>query len=125
MLFVPDHFKTMETYNEIMRTMPEASHYIPDQFKAKEICEKAVRESLFSLQYFPDWFVAQSEQIKTGDDYYYDDDEFIEWYEGYQKGMAQKAQTKEELLPIAQHPDRVMDWCMSEDEKKETEKLRK
>ena len=33
------------------------------------------------------------------------------------------AKIKEELLPIAWHPNRVMDWCMSEDEKKETEKL--
>ena len=46
-----------------------------------------------------------------------DDDELIEWYEGYQKRKAQKAQIKEELMPIAWHPDRVMDWCMSKDEK--------
>ena len=26
-------------------------------------------------------------------------------------------------MPIARHPNRVMDWCMSEDEKKETEKM--
>ena len=30
----------------------------------------------------------------------------------------QKANIKEELLPIAWHSGRVMDWCMSEDEKK-------
>ena len=47
----------------------------------------------------------------------------IEWYKGYKKRMAQKANIKEELLPIAWHPDHVMDWCVSEDEKKETEKL--
>ena len=25
--------------------------------------------------------------------------------------------SKEELMPIAWHPGRVMDWCMTEDEK--------
>ena len=37
--------------------------------------------------------------------------------------MAQKAQIKKELIPIAWHPSRHWDWCMSEDEKQETEKL--
>ena len=29
---------------------------------------------------------------------------------------AQNLKIKEELLPIAWHPNRVKDWCMSEDE---------
>ena len=37
---------------------------------------------------------------------------------GKKKRRAQTAKIKEELLPIAWHPDRVMDWCMSEDEKR-------
>ena len=41
------------------------------------------------------------------------------------KCKAQKAQIKKELIPIAWYPSRHWDWCMSEDEKKETEKLRK
>ena len=39
------------------------------------------------------------------------------WYEGHRKRKAQKAKIIEELLPIAWHPNRVMDWCMSEDQK--------
>ena len=39
------------------------------------------------------------------------------WYEGHRKRKAQKAEIIEELLPIAWHPNRVMDWCMSEDQK--------
>ena len=31
-----------------------------------------------------------------------------------------RPKNKEELLPIAWHPNRVMDWCVPEDEKKET-----
>ena len=34
-----------------------------------------------------------------------------------------RTKNKEELLPVAWHPNRVMDWCVPEDEKKETKKL--
>ena len=34
-----------------------------------------------------------------------------------------KASIKEELMPIAWHPSRWWDWCMSEDEKRDTEAL--
>ena len=67
------------------------------------------------------------------DDYYHDDgdhwddddneDKYFEWYEGYKKRKAEKAQIKKELMPIAWHPSRWWNWCMQEDEKKETEKL--
>ena len=81
------------------------------------MCDSLVRDDPFSLQFVPDWFVTQ-QQVKLwhDDDDYYDDNEIIDWYDGYQKQKAQKAKIKEELLPIAWHPDRVMDWCMSEDE---------
>ena len=52
-----------------------------------------------------------------------DEDKFFEWYEGHKKCKAQKAKIKEELLPIAWHPSRYSDWCMSEDEKKMVEAL--
>ena len=38
-------------------------------------------------------------------------------------GGPKKAPIEKELLPIAWHPLRYWDWCMSEDEKQETEKL--
>ena len=50
-------------------------------------------------------------------DYWHDDDGIVTWYDDYQKHKAQKAKIKEELMPIAWHPDHVMDWCMSENEK--------
>ena len=78
------------------------------------------------LKDVPDWFVTK-QQIKMmmiiDDDYCYHDDEFIEWYEGYQKRRAQKAQIEKELMSITWHTSRYWDWCMSEDEKQETEKL--
>ena len=52
-----------------------------------------------------------------------DVDEIVKWYDGYQKRKAQKAQIKEELMPLVWHPSRWWNWCVPEDEKKETEKL--
>ena len=46
------------------------------------------------------------------------DDYLLEWYNSYQKRKAQDAKIKEELRPIAWHPHCVMNWCMSEDEKR-------
>ena len=62
-------------------------------------------------------------QCNASNDGYCNDDELIKWYNGYQKRKAQKASIKEELMSIAWHPSRYWDCCMSEDEKKETEKL--
>ena len=47
----------------------------------------------------------------------------IKWYHDYQKRKAQKSEIKDGLLPIAWHPSRYWDWCMSEDEKRDTETL--
>ena len=63
------------------------------------------------------------QEIKTWhyyDDYFADDDGVIEWHdeEYHQKRKAQKASIKKVLLPIAWHPSRYWDWCMSEHEKK-------
>ena len=84
----------------------------------------AVMEDPSSLEYVPDWFVTQQQiELWDDDDEYYDDDKIIEWLEGHQKRKAQKAKTKEELKPIAWHPSRWRDWCVPENEKKETERL--
>ena len=148
--FIPDHLKTHKMCNEVMRTMPNAFHlipdhfktqgmctkaievnpwqlyYVPDHFKTQELCNDAVQEEPFSLQYLPDYFVTQKQlKIWHDKDDYCKDDELIEWYEGHQKRKAHKAKIKEEVLPTAWHSDRVMDWCMSEDEEKQIEKLGK
>ena len=83
--------------------------------------DKAVEEGPCSLEFVADWFVThQPVKIWHDDDYYDDDYEIIEWYNGYQKCKAQKAEIKEELVQAAWHPSRWWDWCVSEDEKKET-----
>ena len=49
---------------------------------------------------------------------YCNDNRLDQWHDGYIRCKAQKAQIKKELMPIAWHPLRYWDWCMSEDEKK-------
>ena len=92
---------------------------IPDYLKTQKMCDKAVKDDPSSLQFAPDWFVTQQQiDVWYDDDYWYHDNEIIEWYNGYQKRKAQKAKIKEELLPFAWHPDHMIDWCMSEDKKR-------
>ena len=88
------------------------------------MCIKAVEKYSLILIFVPDWFVTQG-QVKIWHDYNYycNNDKLIEWYDGYQRHKAQKAQIKKELIPIAWHPSRWWDWCVPEDNKKETEKL--
>ena len=90
-----------------------------DCFKTREMHENAVKKYLWLLKYVPDWFVIH-QQIKIwhDNDDYCNDDELIEWYDGYKKGKTQKASIKEEPVPIAWHLSRWRDWCVPEDEKK-------
>ena len=48
---------------------------------------------------------------------------FFKWYGSYKKRRTQKASIKKELMPVAWHSSRYWDWCILEDENKETEKL--
>ena len=66
------------------------------------MCDKAIKDDPSSLQFVPDWFVGQKQlDIWLDDDYWYHDDDIIEWYKGYQKRKALKAKIKEDFLPIA------------------------
>ena len=84
---------------------PYTLKFVSDHFKAQGICEKSVEKYPLILIFVPDWFVIPG-QVKVWHDrnYYCDDDEIIEWYDGYKKQKAQKAQVKKELMPIAWHP---------------------
>ena len=114
LFLVPDHFKTEEMCITALEIDPWSLYDIPDNLKKQEMCNKAVEDDPSSLQFVPDRFVTQQQlDIWFDDDYWYHDDEIIEWYKGYKNRKAQKSSIKEELLPIAWHLDRVMDWCMS------------
>ena len=96
--------------NESVEIDPYAVRLLPDHLKTQEMCDKAVRDYLFSLQFVPDQFVTQYQvDIWYDDDYVYNDNEMIKWYEDYKRRRAQKARIKEELMPIAWHPSRWWD----------------
>ena len=136
--YVPDHFKTKRMRSKAVEVDPWSLEYVPEDLITREMCNKAVDDcswqhvpnqqktremcnravswhNLSLLQYVTDWFVTK-EQIKFWhNDYYkycYDgcgEDNFFWWHEGYKERQAQKASIKEELMPIAWHPNRVMD----------------
>ena len=121
---VPDQFRAQEMCNDAVEEDPYALKFFPDPLKTQKMCDKAVKDDPYSLQFVPDWFVTQQQlKIWPNQDDYCNNDEPIEWYEDHKGRKAQKAKMKEELLPIAWHPSHWWDWCMSEEEKKETEKL--
>ena len=123
--FIPDHLKTQEMCIEAVGTCPWTLEHVPDNLKAQEMCNEAVRGGPWNLRHVSDWFLTQ-QQIKIWHDnaYYCNDDRLIRWYEGHLKRKAQKAQIKKELMPIAWHLSRWWDWCISKDEKRNTEALR-
>ena len=43
--------------------------------------------------------------------------------DGYKKRKEQKTLIRRQLLPIAWHPERVVDWCFDEDEKRDLKRL--
>ena len=116
---VPDDLKTQEMCNEALEKDPWLLKDVPNHFKTQLMCDDAVRYYPYSLEHVPDWFVTQQPIDRWYDNNYVHNDEVLsKWYEGYKKRRAQKAKIKEKLLSIAWHPDRVKDWCMSEDEKR-------
>ena len=78
--------------NEAVENSSWMLEHVPDQYKTQEMCNEAVKKSPCAL-----------------------------WYKGYEQRKAQKAKIKEELMPVAWHPDRWWNWCVTEDEKKELE----
>ena len=120
---VTDCFITQEMCIKAVEVDPWQLKDVSDHFKTEEMCDKAVRDYLFPLRFVPDWFVTQQQiNIWYDDDYVYINKEMVKWYNGYKKHKAQKASIKDRLMPITWHPSRWWNWCMSEDEKKETEK---
>ena len=113
---VPAQFVTQEMCNEAIQSVPWMLEYVPDQYKTQEMCNEAVQSEPEVLEYVPDWFVTLQKMW-----YEEFDDVLITWRDAYIKRKAQKAKIKEELMPVAWHPDRWWNWCVPEHEKKELE----
>ena len=122
--FIPDYLKTQEACEKVAEKYPYNLAFIPDYFKTQEMCNEAVQKRQCLLEYIPDWFVTQHQiKIWHDDDGCYNDDKLIDRYNDYKKRRILKASIKEGLLPVAWHPSRYWDWCVSEDEKRGTDKL--
>ena len=116
---------TQRMCERVVEKDPYMLRLVPDHLKMQGMCDKTVRDYLFSLQFVPDWFVTQQQVgIWYDDDCVYYEIEMIRWYDGYKKRKGRKAKIKEELIPVSWHPSRWSDWCISEDEKRDTEALR-
>ena len=88
---IPNRFKKQELCTKAVEVEPLSLGNVPDHLKSREMCDAAVREGPSSLIYVPDWFVTQQAvKLWHDDDDFYDDDEIVEWHNGYQKLKAQK-----------------------------------
>ena len=118
LVWVPDQYKTQEMCNKAVQRAPWVLVWVPAWLVTQEMCNEAVQSEPEVLEYVPDWFVTLQKMWYEEFD---DDDVLITWRDAYIKRKAQKAKIKEELMPVAWHPDRWWDWCVPEHEKKELE----
>ena len=100
--------------DEAVRIEPRSFEFVPEHLKTQGMCIRVVKEGLWQLYSVPDWFAVLQEMCREDFDNY---DYLIGWRNAYKKRKAQEAQIKKELMPIAWHPSRWWNWCMSEDEK--------
>ena len=113
----PEQFKTQELCNKAFDRSHSSFVYIPDCFKTQEMCSDKFYFS-DEVDDIPDWFITlEMIEIVSRPCCASCDDEFDEWFNGYNERKAQKAQIKDELIPITWHPSRAVDWCFDEDEK--------
>ena len=116
LVHVPDQYGTQEMCNGAVQSDPWMLSHVPDQFVTQELCNEAVQRDPWMLEYVPDWFVTLQEMWHEDFD---DHDVLITLRDAYIKRKIQKAKIKEELMPVAWHPDRWWNWCVPEDEKQE------
>ena len=100
LVFIPNRFKTQEMLNGVVCREPYTLLYVPDHFITQEMCEEVMRVRSAAFFLILDRFKTQEICIKAAGTM------------GIKKRQAQKAKIKDKLMPIAWHPDLVMDWCM-------------
>ena len=85
------------------------------------MCNEAVKKCPWTLIYISIWTVAPKmlEDLDNFEGLH----GFFEQYDDYKQRIAQKAQIKEELIPIACYPFQYCYQCIPEDKKKDIEKL--
>ena len=96
-----NQFVKQKMCNEAVEKNPWVLEHVSDQYKTQEMCNEVVEKSPWMLEHVPDQFVTQKmcdEAVKKSP--------CALWYKGYEQRKAQKAKIKEELMPVAWHPDR-------------------
>ena len=114
--FVPEQFRTQAMCESVIGKNIYFFNSIPDKFKTKEMCERAVETApRIFFEDVPDYFVtpkilelcknaiAEDKQKDYQDAY--QTFKMMACIEEYKDCKYQKARIKEELLPIAWHPD--------------------
>ena len=112
--YVSEQFITQEMCTDSVKRNACMFIYVPEQLKNREMSEFVVKKYAWLFQFVPDCFISAEMLEKFQDD---------GWLEAYKHRKAQKAKIKEEVLPVAYHPDCVIDWCFDQEEKKALEKL--
>ena len=68
------------------------------------MCDKVFEKDPSNFIYIPDYFITQEICRTVGK----------AEIDAYKKRKEQKALIRERILPIAWHPDRVVNWCFDE-----------
>ena len=97
---VPDQYKMQKMSHEAVERDPWMLEFVPHQYKTQKMCNEAVERDPRVLEHVPDWFVTLQEMWH--EDF---DDVLITWRDVYIKRKTQIAKIKEELMPVAWHPD--------------------
>ena len=83
--------------------------HVPDAFKTQTMCDKAVKRNPNSIDHIPDYFVHDDMNLSSY---------AAQAIEKVKVRRRRKLQLARELIQIAWHPDRAVDWCFDEDDKK-------
>ena len=96
--------------------------YVPDEFKTRDICDKALLKEVCCVEHVPDYFITDKicDQVEEKLENVYDDKSrmIYDRINAYKERKNLKLKLARDLLPVAWHPSRAVDWCFDEDDKK-------
>ena len=124
---VPDGLKTQDMCNKAVEVEGGMFRNVPDKFKTQEMCDKAIMKDGSMLRFVPDNFIKdfmfQRFLRFKGRNKPYGVEVVNNIIERLRLRKVFYVEIRDELAPIAWHPDRVFDWCFDEEEKKDLMRL--
>ena len=144
LIYYPDRHKTQRMCDEAIDDCLAALKFVPDWFVTIKMLEKfhdALNATNDRLSFHEDFskvtFLANQMGIlgvyldknNLDEDNNFDEDDpetiihvrILALRNKFEKRKTLKKDISKELMPVARHPTRCWDWCLSEDEKKEIE----